>query len=398
MRSLFVPASSVTSEPILWLWPDRIPCGALTIVEGDPGCNKSTLLYDLAARVSSGQDMPNCEGSASLGSVLLISDEDATMTMRRTLEANNVDLDRILMYDKRLAVGIPLKLPSDIVLLETEIVRSKARLVVLDPITAFVEGNVNVDQSVRAALGPLAAVAERNRAAIVLVRHLRKGASGSSLYRGAGSIALVAAARSTLLVGADPANNEQRVVAHVKSSLGPLASSLSFKPISKAGGLLVEWLGPCSYSADEILSAASSEFFALHEAAHVLYSVLGDGPLWANEAKRLVQRAGIADRTLRRAKELLKVESKRDGFGKDSRFYWILPKKSDLIRHLKERDLNELADALFHEQPERPTEKPADGFPGFIEKREQEKDEDPADWWKRRKKKDDQADDEEERQ
>ncbi|REJ88268.1 MAG: hypothetical protein DWQ35_20015 [Planctomycetota bacterium] len=395
MRSLFVPASAVKPDPVTWLWQNRIPRGALTIVEGDPGSNKSTLLYALAARVSVGQEMLDSEGSASPGTALLISDEDASMTMRRTLQANHADLDRVLIYDKRLAGESPLRLPSGTGLLESEIGRTKAQLVVLDPITSFIEGSVNVDQSVRSALGPLAAVAERTRSAIVLVRHLRKSGSGVALYRGTGSIALIAAARSSLLVGIDPGNSQNRIVAHIKSSLGALASSLSFRPALHEGGLRVEWLGTCSYSADEILSSASSEASALNEAAYILYSVLGNGPLWAHEVQRLVLGAGVSYRTLRRAKQLLLVKSKRVGFGKDSRFYWALPERSELVRHLRQRDLDEIADALFHQGPESPPETSGSDFLRFFEKLEDSADEDPADWWKRGKKNDEEVDDEE---
>ena len=180
MRSIFVSANSVEQVPVSWLWPNRIPHGAITIVEGDPGSNKSTLLYDIAARVSAGREIPNCKGAASPGDVLLISDEDAATTMRRTLEANKADLDLIRIYDKSRAADSPLRFPSDSHLLEYEIGRSKARLVVLDPITSFVEGSVNVDHSVRRAVGPLTAVAERTGSAIVFVRHLRKSGSGRS--------------------------------------------------------------------------------------------------------------------------------------------------------------------------------------------------------------------------
>ena len=44
-------ASEVKPRPVEWLWADRIPLGKLTLLDGDPGTCKTTLLLDLAARV-----------------------------------------------------------------------------------------------------------------------------------------------------------------------------------------------------------------------------------------------------------------------------------------------------------------------------------------------------------
>ena len=89
------------------------------------------------------------------------------------------------------------------------------------------------------------------------------------------------------------------------------------------------------------------------------------------------------------------VESKRVGFGKNSQFYWCLPDNEDLVRHLKKRDFDELADALFRQEPETPPEKPDSDFLGYFEKLEESVDEeDPADWWKRGKNTDEELDDE----
>jgi putative DNA primase/helicase len=50
--------SDVVEESVEWLWEGRIPLGKLTVIDGDPGTGKSTLTIDLAARVSTGRDMP----------------------------------------------------------------------------------------------------------------------------------------------------------------------------------------------------------------------------------------------------------------------------------------------------------------------------------------------------
>jgi putative DNA primase/helicase len=50
--------SDVVEESVEWLWEGRIPLGKLTVIDGDPGTGKSALTIDLAARVSTGRQMP----------------------------------------------------------------------------------------------------------------------------------------------------------------------------------------------------------------------------------------------------------------------------------------------------------------------------------------------------
>jgi len=237
-----VPANQIRTEPPSWLWADRVPRGAITILEGDPGCDKSTLVYDLAARVSTGKRMPASSAAGPPGGVLLFEDEDPPGVIRRNLTASGADLARVLLYDRGSRYGRPLSLVLDGAFLEAEIRKNQVRLVVFDPLTPFLDGGVQNDRSVRSALGPLSAICERTGAAAILVRHLSKARSANVLYQGAGSIGLIAAARSGLLVARDPANLQQRVIAHFKSNLGPLAPSLAFRPSQQrqrlAGGLV----------------------------------------------------------------------------------------------------------------------------------------------------------------
>ncbi|WIG61809.1 MAG: hypothetical protein OJF49_004558 [Ktedonobacterales bacterium] len=43
--------SRLQPEKHEWLWPGRIPMGAITILDGDPGLGKSLVALDLIARV-----------------------------------------------------------------------------------------------------------------------------------------------------------------------------------------------------------------------------------------------------------------------------------------------------------------------------------------------------------
>ena len=383
MGSLFVAASQVPPRPVDWLWRDRIPSGALSIVDGDPGTNKSTLVYDLASRLSVGRKLPGTTDVRPPCNSVLISDEDTSAAIRRMLESSGADLDRVVIYDSQDCGGSLIQLPQDVAMIEEEIRQHSANLVVLDPLASFI-GNVNSDRTVRAALSPLAKCARRTGAAIVMMRHPRKSGASSALYRGSGSIAIIAAVRSGLLMARKPGDDSSRVIAQYKSSFGRLAGSLSCRLAPRPSGVTLADFEACQYTAEDLLAATSAQDApAVLEACRVLFAILVEGSQWATDVVRVARKAGVSVRTLRRAKQLLQVQSKRHGFGKDSRFYWVLPKQSDLMQHLRKAELDELADALFDEPPMPPRIDRDDGLPTFMYRGGDNDEDDSADWWKR---------------
>ena len=358
-----IALSEYTLRETEWLWPDRVPFGGISLVEGDPGSNKSSLLYDISARVSTGTSMPGCETSRPPEAVILLQAEDNPNTMRRNLEAAGADLTKVFAFGRRGSCSAKaICLPENIDVLAGAIKETSAKLIVIDPLTAYAKTGLTNERVVRKFTQPLAALAEDTGAAIVLVRHLTKSGNANPLYRGAGAIGLIAAARAALLVAQDPSDPDQRVLAQTKRSLAAPAPSLLFRPITRAGGLTVEYLGPSEYAAAQLLEAGRSQSSGeLQEAVYALYSILGDGPVLAKEAKQIASAAGISERTLRRAKEVLKVASRRSGFGRGSVFFWVLPKEHQPVAELMGRDLDELLEKLCHGESDSPSsENPCD--------------------------------------
>lgn len=151
----------------------------------------------------------------------------------------------------------PPQLPDDLDSIEAAVCQMDAGLVVIDPLMAFLNGNVNSfrDQDVRSALAPLAALAERTGAAVVLVRHLNKASGGHAINRGGGSIGLIGAARSGLLVTRDPDDPERRILASAKSSLGPAPPALVYR-LSAAdnGAVRLLWDDTSTHTAESLLA------------------------------------------------------------------------------------------------------------------------------------------------
>jgi hypothetical protein len=244
----------IQPEQVNWLWAGRIPVGKITILQGDPGLGKSTLALDLAARVTRKGMMP--DGSAmglseAAGVVVMTAEDGLADTIQPRLEAADADLERVVTFGPNEQVLIP----HDVRRLELAIEQSQSRLVVIDPLAAFLDPTVNgwVNQDVRRALHPLKQIAERTGAAILVLDHLSKAQGRAAIYRGNGSVAFNAAARSVLLVGKHPADSNLRVVARVKGNLCADPGSLAYSmEAANNGSVRIRWVGICELTADDL--------------------------------------------------------------------------------------------------------------------------------------------------
>ena len=206
---LGIRLDTVTPEHVSWLWPGRLPLGKVSLLDGDPGLGKSTVTLDIAARVSQGWAMPDGTGEGEPAGVVIVSAEDGLAdTIVPRLVAAGADLSRIVALDKVPddEGGHPFVIPDDMPFLERAIADAGARLVIIDPLMAFLSGSTNShrDQDVRRALARVHDIAERAGAVLWVVRHLNKTTGGPAVYRGGGSIGIIGAARSGLLGGARP--------------------------------------------------------------------------------------------------------------------------------------------------------------------------------------------------
>ena len=316
----FTLLSDVKPQLVAWLWKDRIPLGELSLFNGDPATNKSSVTLDLAARVSTGKAMP--DGSEGvLGGVLLLQAEDS---LRKTV------VPRLLaaaQYRGRIAqLPETVTIPKDLDAIEKAVIGMQAKLLVIDPLSVFLGRNANNDQSVRQALAPLAEMAERQKIAVILIRHLNKTSGQRTMYRGLGSIGIVAAARSRFLFGVSPKDPNMRVLVHTKSNLGVLAPSLLYEPVGDDNGVVhIEWRGETDYTTEDLVAAKHGQR-SRDEAKQFLHKLLGNGPVAQKDVQAKAAHEGLAWRTIERAKADLKIISDHQGFGQGSSFYWSLPK------------------------------------------------------------------------
>ncbi len=267
--------SEVESQQVDWLWHRRIPLGKITILDGDPGMGKSLLSIFIAACVSTGQPMPD-GAPAKQGKVILIAPEDAAEdTIKPRVEAAGGDSSQVLLLENMDLLNIkdtkkikfnerPFSLAQDLGILEQAIKQTGTILVVIDPLMAVLGHNIDSsrDQDIREVLTPLAQVAERTGCAILIIRHLNKGSSDNILYRGSGSIGIIAVARIGLLVAHDPDDEQKRVFATIKNNLSKIAPNLSYQIAeNEQGAPYIQWLGENHHTTSTLLHPGTNMSF-----------------------------------------------------------------------------------------------------------------------------------------
>jgi len=258
--------------------------------------------------------------------VVLNCDDGLGDTIRPRLDRSEADLTRVSAITG-LSDGSRITL-ADVDMLESALVKLRPALVVVDPIQGFL-GRINAPRAneVRPLLAGLGGLAEKYRTAILCIRHLRKSGADRALYRGMGSVDFAAAARSVLLAGQDPSDHGRRALVHLKSSLAPNGTSIGYT--LNGGGF--KWAGVSNLTADDLLRPDTSpeERSAQDEAKAFLRDTLAGGPVPVKDVKKQAREAGIAYRTLKRAKQALKVRSERESVASERRgagqWGWTLP-------------------------------------------------------------------------
>ena len=250
----------VKPEEIKWLLPPFIPFGKITIVQGDPGEGKTTMMLQIIAKLTKGEPIiphedekveENKECKIAINVLYQTAEDGLGDTIKPRLLAAGADCSKVFVVDES---ECPLTMIDN--RLEEAIVETSAKLVVLDPIQGYLGANVDMHRAneIRPVMKKLSSLAEKYQCAIVLVGHLNKNSIGKSSYRGLGAIDFLAAARSVLLVGRKKDDPELRVVCHVKSSLAPEGKSIAFRLNREEG---FEWIGECDVSADDLLTGTA---------------------------------------------------------------------------------------------------------------------------------------------
>ena len=332
------PLTDYEAQEIDWLWYPYIPKGGITLLDGDPGVGKTYLALALVAHLSAGIPLPGevvVEGmrKPELRVIYMTAEDDPGLTLRPRLELMGATLDNILVCEgiriDDIVDPLDLSTPDGVGVLATLCEQYQPELIILDPLVAFLgRSDINKANEVRPVMTALNMLARKHNIAAVLIRHLTKGARDRIIYRGMGTIDLIAAARSALLVANDPENPAVRVMFHQKHNLSPQGASLGYT-ITDDG---FRWVGEVNLSPMDALKSSgggSGRSETKREvASQWLESFLSQYPQGI-AAKALFEAArehGFSERTLRRARQEIDAVIVKNG----SLWLWKLRRTPEL--------------------------------------------------------------------
>lgn len=309
--------SEVESSPVHWLWYPYIAIGKITLLQGDPGDGKSTMMMNLIAEITTGGAFPDGKPLEQPQRVIYQCSEDGVAdTIKPRLEEQGADCSKVAFINEEVNSGLTL----DDERIRDAIVAFRPRLVVIDPIQAYLssDSDLQIAGKARRLMQHLGMWAATYDCAIVLIGHLNKKEGIKGLYRSLGSIDVVAAARSVLQIERDAENMDIRVVHQIKNSLGPDGSKISFSITEDYG---FQWLDSTSESCDEKQEVQTLEYKTKTEmACALLKQYLVKGDMASKEIYERLGEAGISRRTIAETKHVLGIQSYR----KMRQWYWTL--------------------------------------------------------------------------
>jgi len=332
--------SQIKRKQIYWQWPGRLPTGKLVLLDGDPDVGKSTLMIDLLARFTTGSPMPDGYLPPHPINVLFMRGEDgAADTVLPRLLAAGGDPDRFLEVEampdldrKGKPSYRPPVLPMDVGMLKDIIRMENIDLLLIDPLMAFLDDGIDAhkDQKVRRALSPMSELAQTTHTTILAIRHLNKTIGAPTLYRGGGSIGLLAAARLVMVAAHDPDNENRRLLAVYKSNLAPKPETLAYRimpnNLYECGEVM--WEGASPRSGADLLHLGDiddDERTAINEAVHFLFEMVTERTP-ATQVQTWARQAGISEHRLAAARPLAAYTIEKEPGKKNGRLFWCPPR------------------------------------------------------------------------
>ena len=326
--SLWTLYSDVKASPVNWLWYPYIAVGKITILEGDPEDGKSTMMMNLISEFSKGGVMPD---GVALGCPIRVvyqcSEDGSKDTIKPRLEAVGADCRNVAFIDEEVHEGLTL----DDERIRQVIEGFHAKLVVIDPIQAYIGNDSDLQIAARARrlmrrLGKWAAI---YNCAVVLIGHLNKSDSRKDLYRSLGSIDVMAAARSVLLVERDADDEDIRIVRQVKNNLAPKGPNLRFEIRRETG---FRWLineRPALQKRSDQMTPPPLPKNKHELCAILIRKELEHGDVEARRIREVLNEYRIGEKTMNETKAELGVTSYR----KMRQWYWHMNRPGEEEHH-----------------------------------------------------------------
>jgi hypothetical protein len=302
---LFGDMSAVEPRNVEFSWFPYLVRGAVNLLEGDPGTGKTYLLCTVAACFSAGIALPGQDKARPASVLFMSAEDDPDTTLVRRLMRMGADLTRITYTTRYFRLE-----DEQLDWIEKHIVEKGVELVILDPLVAYMQGGVDMNKAneTRPFMARLAELAKRTNVTIIGLRHLTKGSKDKAIYRGLGSIDITAAARSAIMLGLHPEDEDVRVLMHIKHNLSERGASLAYELIggdyNRGQVPRLKWLGEVNVRPEDLEprpGQAGRPDDARQAAKSFLQQYLADGPRPIKDVLTAGERRSFSERTVRRA-------------------------------------------------------------------------------------------------
>ena len=308
--------SDVKTTNVRWLWYPFIAIGKITLLQGDPGDGKSTLMMNLIAELSTGGTTPDGQAFGRPQRVIYQCSEDGVSdTIKPRLEKSGADCRNVAFINEEIHSGLTL----DDERIRQAIIDFRPRLVVIDPIQAYLgsDSDLQIAGRARRLMHRLSLWASTYDCAVVLIGHLNKKENSKGLYRSLGSIDVVAAARSVLQVERDLEDTDIRIVTQIKNSLGPSEAVIRFEIRPQTG---FSWLSVDTVPQSEKKEESPTFETKMDKAAYLIKEVLSQGDVASIEMYKLLETEEISRRTAEVARKNMGIRCYR----KMKQWYWSI--------------------------------------------------------------------------
>lgn len=320
-------------ESVEWWWPGYIPIGKPGILDGDPGLGKSTIWADFAASMTTGRALPDGTVPSITGGVLIFASEDGYRdTIIPRLIAAGADRKRILVAHAA-DHGQLIELPRDLAYVETLMERIRARLVVFDPLEAYLAADIIKGREQRLAMDPVVKLFADRQAVMLGTRHLNQQSGQRAQYRGRGDITQIGLVRWGLIVGPDPKSEDQdaKVMVPHKHNLAKRRNALKYQIVTATvnDGIetsRIQWNGDSDVSADQAIGADAGRNMTTRQVLEekVLPLLKENGPMPSQEAFDILRAHGAStsDSSVKTARSKLEIKARKQGMS--GPWWWLL--------------------------------------------------------------------------
>jgi hypothetical protein len=340
----FVPASSIKPQKQKWFMKidgePALPLKTCSVFAGIGGEGKSSFATYTAALLSRGLLEGDLHGQAHATIVFGPEDDWSSVHLPR-FTAAGADLNKIyrVFAEVWTEYGVQeqeLVFPLNIQMLEDAVTQTGAKLIIVDPISVSMQGDMNKVQDVRQAVGALDALAKKHDLAVILINHFKKGGTSVS-EKMSGSHGLRDVVRAYLAFGTDEETGE-RIITQDKNNYGTGRGSWKFllqstavdTPDGPTEAPRVQLLGASDLTVNDLIDREHGEPDEDRKDWEAwLIEVLTEagGSMAVKDLEAAANKVGFKFKTMQNGRSKIRnprVVTGRNGFGKDSVPFWAI--------------------------------------------------------------------------